>query len=48
MAANITCCAYVPKNAARDGKFRTIMVETSEKNLTIRAKSGYWAPGVAQ
>lgn len=40
--------SYVPKNDARDGKFRTITVEASGKNLTIRAKPGYWAPGVAQ
>lgn len=37
--------AYVPKNAAADGKFRTITVETAGKNLNIRAKSGYWAAG---
>lgn len=37
--------AYVPKNSARDGKFRTITVETSDKKLTIRAKPGYWAQG---
>jgi VWFA-related protein len=35
--------AYVPKNAAHDGKFRSIAVETTDKKLTIRAKSGYWA-----
>ena len=35
--------AYVPKNAARDGKFRSIVVETTDKKLNIRAKSGYWA-----
>lgn len=35
--------AYVPKNTARDGKYRTIVVETTEKKLEIRAKSGYWA-----
>jgi VWFA-related protein len=36
--------SYVPKNPARDGKFRSITVETSDKKLTVRAKSGYWAP----
>jgi VWFA-related protein len=35
--------SYVPKNSARDGKFRTIRVETSDAKLTVRAKSGYWA-----
>jgi len=35
--------AYVPKNPARDGKFRSIVVETPGKKLSIRAKSGYWA-----
>jgi VWFA-related protein len=35
--------AYVPKNTARDGKFRSIVVETTDKKLSIRAKSGYWA-----
>jgi VWFA-related protein len=36
--------AYVPKNRAKDGKFRSITVETTDKKLSIRAKSGYWAP----
>lgn len=40
--------AYVPKNGAQDGKFRRIAVETTDKNLTIRAKAGYWAAGSAQ
>jgi VWFA-related protein len=35
--------AYVPKNSARDGKFRNITVEARDKKLNIRAKSGYWA-----
>ncbi len=35
--------AYVPKNSTRDGKFRSIAVETNDKKLNIRAKSGYWA-----
>jgi len=35
--------AYVPKNTAHDGKFRSIVVETTDKKLSIRAKSGYWA-----
>jgi VWFA-related protein len=40
--------AYVPKNSAPDGKFRSITVETSDKKLNIRTKSGYWAAGAAQ
>jgi VWFA-related protein len=40
--------AYVPKNSAHDGKFRSITVETSDKKLSIRAKLGYWAAGAAQ
>jgi VWFA-related protein len=39
---------YVPKNTTRDGKFRSITVETTDKNLSIRAKQGYWASGAAQ
>jgi VWFA-related protein len=34
---------YTPKNNARDGKFRSITVETGDKNLSLRAKPGYWA-----
>jgi VWFA-related protein len=40
--------AYVPKNTSQDGKFRTITVETKDKKLNIRSKSGYWAAGAAQ
>jgi VWFA-related protein len=40
--------AYVSSNASQDGKFRRITVETKNKNLNIRAKSGYWAAGTAQ
>ena len=39
---------YTPRNTAQDGKFRRITVETTGRNLNIRAKEGYWAPGVAQ
>jgi VWFA-related protein len=35
--------SYTPKNSARDGKFRSITVETGDKNLSLRAKPGYWA-----
>src|SRR5215469_8426396 len=42
--------AYVPKNAAQDGKFRQITVKVnsgSEKGeaVMVRAKKGYWAEG---
>ena len=40
--------AYRPRNTAHDGKFRSITVETTDKTLSIRAKSGYWADGAAQ
>jgi VWFA-related protein len=36
--------AYTPKNSAHDGKYRSIVVESADKKLSIRAKSGYWAP----
>jgi VWFA-related protein len=35
--------AYVPKNRAQDGKFRSITVAVADKKLHVRAKSGYWA-----
>lgn len=35
--------SYTPKNTARNGKFRAISVETADKKLNVRAKSGYWA-----
>jgi VWFA-related protein len=35
--------AYVPKNSEHDGKYRTITVTVSGKELNVRAKSGYWA-----
>lgn len=35
--------AYTSSNAAADGKFREIKVEVKGKNLTVRAKRGYWA-----
>jgi VWFA-related protein len=42
--------AYVPSNAAADGKFRTITVSVSAagvkpENTIVRNKSGYWAEG---
>lgn len=35
--------AYSPKNAAVDGKFRTIRVEVRDRKAVVRAKRGYWA-----
>ena len=42
--------AYVPKNSARDGKFRRITVTVAAdsaktRNCVVRAKAGYWADG---
>ena len=39
---------YTPQNTAQNGAFRHISVETADRRLTIRAKSGYWAPVAAQ
>ena len=36
--------AYVSSNTARDGTFRKISVDTTEKGYQVRAKAGYWAP----
>ena len=36
--------AYVSSNAARDGTFRVIAVNARDKNLRVRAKTGYFAP----
>ncbi|HEV2426576.1 MAG TPA: VWA domain-containing protein [Terriglobia bacterium] len=36
--------AYTPINNKRDGTFRRISVETTEKGLRVRAKAGYFAP----
>jgi VWFA-related protein len=36
--------AYVSSNQARDGTFRTITIEPRDKNLRVRAKTGYFAP----
>jgi VWFA-related protein len=40
--------AYVSKNDSNNSGFRRIAVELPGKNLTIRAKTGYWASGSAQ
>jgi len=36
---------YISTNQAHDGTFRTILVETTEKGLKVRAKAGYYAAG---
>jgi VWFA-related protein len=35
---------YYPSNAARDGKFRKIKVETSNHDNKVLARKGYYAP----
>jgi VWFA-related protein len=35
--------AYTPKNQVRDGKFRKITVEVTNKKHHVQAKIGYWA-----
>jgi VWFA-related protein len=35
---------YYPTNAARDGKFRKIKVETNNHDLKVLARKGYYAP----
>jgi VWFA-related protein len=35
---------YYPTNAARDGTFRKIKVETTDKELKVLARKGYYAP----
>jgi VWFA-related protein len=35
---------YYPSNAARDGKFRKIKVETNNHDLKVLARKGYYAP----
>ncbi len=35
---------YYPSNAAHDGKFRKIKVETSNHDLKVLARKGYYAP----
>ncbi len=36
--------AYVSTNAARDGTFRAITIQSKDKGLRVRAKRGYFAP----
>jgi VWFA-related protein len=36
--------SYYPTNAARDGKFRKIKVEATDKELKVLARRGYYAP----
>ncbi|HKQ96593.1 MAG TPA: VWA domain-containing protein, partial [Candidatus Polarisedimenticolia bacterium] len=39
--------AYVSTNPARDGRWRRIDVTVGRKDLSVRARSGYYAPGPA-
>jgi VWFA-related protein len=34
---------YYPSNSAHDGRWRSIRVETRDRNAIVRARSGYWA-----
>jgi Ca-activated chloride channel homolog len=36
--------AYTPSNLAADGSFRRIRVELNVPNITVRTRSGYYAP----
>jgi VWFA-related protein len=36
--------SYYPTNPARDGKFRKLKVETTDKELKVLARRGYYAP----
>ena len=35
---------YTPTNAARDGRFRRVRVETPGRPLQVQARVGYYAP----
>jgi VWFA-related protein len=37
--------SYYPSNEAHDGRWRSIRVEVARPNSSVRARSGYWAPG---
>jgi VWFA-related protein len=37
--------SYYPSNQARDGRWRAIRVEVRPRDVTVRSRSGYWAPG---
>lgn len=37
--------SYYPADQAHDGKWRAIKVEARASAATVRARSGYWAPG---
>lgn len=37
--------SYYSSNQARDGRWRAIRVEVRPRDATVRARSGYWAPG---
>ena len=35
---------YYPTNTARDGKFRKIKVDMTDKDMKVLARKGYYAP----
>ena len=35
---------YYPSNAAQDGKFRKLKVETADHDLKVLTRKGYYAP----
>ena len=37
--------SYYPTNEAHDGRWRSIRVEVPRPGVSVRARSGYWAPG---
>ena len=37
--------SYYPSNESHDGRWRSIRVEVARPNSSVRARSGYWAPG---
>lgn len=40
--------AYVPTNRVADGRFRTVEIKVKQKDLTVRARKGYYAPRPVQ
>jgi VWFA-related protein len=41
---NLYVLAFTPPPAARDGKFRNLVVKTTRRGVTIRARAGYSLP----
>jgi VWFA-related protein len=36
---------YYPQNDAHDGRWRSVRIEVRRQGASVRARSGYWAPG---